>query len=63
MILSEFLLIRILIFEIILKYNTLKKPLSVYNEISSKNSKIIASILYHILMTYIKKKNPFIENN
>jgi len=54
MILSEFLLIRILLFEIILKYNTLKKPLSPFNEISTKNSKIIASILYHIIMTYLK---------
>lgn len=63
MIISEFLLIRILLFEIILKYNLLRKPLEAYNDVSNKNSKIVGSIFYHIIMSYLKANIPYIENN
>lgn len=56
MIYAEFLLIRIFIHQVILKFN--KEVEIVYY-----NSKMISSVMYHLILTFLRERNYVINNN
>lgn len=63
MILGEIIFIRIFILEILLKYDKeydKYERISESNEISKRNAKILASVLYLIIMDEFRNKNEIL---
>jgi hypothetical protein len=61
MVIGEYFLIRILIGEVILNYT---ENLGIEtNDVTTRNAKIVASVLYNLVMDIFRGKNSIIANN